>query len=115
MIFTFNAGYADGLIGGAMPVSRIVRIKSGHTGQTEKPLSETTIQEKRLLGNRISLRRTGLFSGLDDWTGLLRFAVTIFAAVPCSVRGRMISAVCRVRSPHAGHFLTGFQGSLLDL
>lgn len=38
-------------------------MKSGQTGQTEKPLSDTTIPENGLLGNRILLRRTGMFSG----------------------------------------------------
>ena len=68
------------------PVAGFVRVKSSDAGQFRKPLSETTIQEKGLLGNRISLRRTGLFSEREDWAGLLIrvLAVVIFSAVLCS-------------------------------
>ncbi len=55
-----------------MTVTRIVRVKSGRSGQIRKPLSTMTIQEKGLLGNRISLRRTGLFSGMEGGAGLFR-------------------------------------------
>jgi integrase len=41
-------------------------LKSGDSGLLRKPLSKTTIQEKGLLGNRVSLRKTGLFSEKDD-------------------------------------------------
>ncbi len=54
MIFAVNRDRRDGLIRGVMPASRIVRMKSGRTGQIRKPLSDTTIQENALLGNRIS-------------------------------------------------------------
>ena len=62
---------------------RFVRVKSGDSGQFRKPLSDTTIQEKVLLGNRISLRRTGLFSRKDDDSGLFitALAAIIFSAV----------------------------------
>jgi hypothetical protein len=61
-------------------------MKSGRTGQTEKPLSTMTIQEKRLLGNRVSLRRTGMFSGKKDRDWLFKLAVIISSAVLCSAR-----------------------------
>ncbi len=86
MIFSFNVGYADGLIRGVMPVSRIVRMKSGQSGQLPKPLSPMTIQEKGFLGNRISLRRTLLFSGSGGSALLLKCAVIISSVVLCSAR-----------------------------
>ncbi len=66
------------------PVARFVRTESGHSGQIRNPLSPTTIQEKGLLGNRISLRRTELLSGRDDRAESLKLAVIIFAEVLCS-------------------------------
>jgi hypothetical protein len=44
----------DGMGRSMEPVARFVRVKSGDSGQLRKPLSETTIQEKRVLGNKIS-------------------------------------------------------------
>ena len=69
-----------------MPVARMVRMKSGGSGQTEKPLSPMTIQETGLFDNRISLRRTELFSDTDDSGGLLKLTVIIFSAVLCSAQ-----------------------------
>jgi hypothetical protein len=75
-----------GLDRGVESVARFVRVKSGRSGQTEKPLSPTTIQETGILGNRISLRRTLLFSDKDDSFEFLKLAVIIPSGVLCSVR-----------------------------
>jgi hypothetical protein len=67
---------------------RRVRLKSGDSGLCRKPLSKTTIQEKGLPDNRVSLRKAGLFSEKDDGMGLFipARAVVIFAVVLCSAR-----------------------------
>ena len=74
------------MIRGVELVAGFVRVKSGQSGQTEKPLSPTTIQETGFFDNRISLRRTELFSGKDDSARLLKLAVIISSAVLCSAR-----------------------------
>jgi hypothetical protein len=67
MMLLLKIGLLNGITGGVLRLAKLVRLKSGLPGQIRKPLSFTftTIQEKRLLGNRISSRETGPFSGID--------------------------------------------------
>jgi len=57
-------------------------VKSGDSGLFRKPLFVPTIQERGLLGNRISFRRTNLFSVRDTVVFLL-FIVS-FISIPVS-------------------------------
>ena len=67
-------------------MSEVCSGEKRHFGQIRKPLSLTTIQEKGLLGNRISLRNIRLFSviGVVAVLSLLARSIVICAAVPYS-------------------------------
>ncbi len=71
------------------PIVSAARVKSGGFGQSRKPLLHTTIQKMGSFGNRVSLRKTGLFSGRKKAEGLLMkvLAVVIFEADLCSIIG----------------------------
>ncbi len=74
------------MIRGVELVAKFVRVKSGQSGQIRKPLSPMTIQETAFFDNRVSLRKTELFSGKDDRARLLKLAVIISSGVLCSAR-----------------------------
>lgn len=61
-------------------------MKSGVSGLLRRPLSPTTIYEKGFFGNRLSVRKTRLFSEGQDGTGsiILLYVVVISVAVLCS-------------------------------
>ena len=62
---------------GLETVAGLISVKSGDSGPFRKPLFVTTIQETGLLGNRISLRKTSLFSVRDGVALLLRSLVLL--------------------------------------
>ena len=66
-------------------------MERGTSGQSRKPLLSTTIQESGLLGNRISLRNTGLFSGFGK-RGRLSCSSSVFIFAADHYTGQAVSS-----------------------
>lgn len=75
-----------------LPVAGLISVKSGDSGPFRKPLFVSTIQETRPLGNRISLRKTSLFS-VRIGAAFLRF---LMSRIRFRYQGPLHRVGCRV-------------------
>jgi hypothetical protein len=82
-------------------VAGLISMKNGDSGHTRKPLFMMTIQESGLLGNRISLRKSSLFSVGDVAAFLWSFVsfIRFLVSRPIASRGHE-----RLDCPHFAFF-----------